>query len=634
LEAAEFFNTVADNHRTVDIKVTEYLKKSKTWKLLHQGIRKPVSYLEHTSISVVPVGTGLYNGFMLDGNHRFLLADGTVTHNSGKTHSMMGPRNITNQEGIIPRMMHDLFKAADIQKDTTHFTIQCSYVEIYLEKVRDLLNPKLDNLKLREVVSKRYGKGSKIPKASKSYVYIEGCTVCTVRNIKDMFKVMRKGESNRMTASTEMNDRSSRSHSVFVVNVVQTSITKQTRKSSKLFLVDLAGSENVGRSKASGLTLEQAAQINKSLSALSLVISSLVDKKKAHIPYRDSKLTRLLTDSLGGNSKTVLLLALSPSFDSLRESYSTLSFGVRAKRVENCARINEDISIATYKRLVSQLRKELVAWKSKYGVLRSKYGVLRTKYDQVVDLLGQNNIELPEGLTLSPEEVFNEPSDEPLDELSDEPDNQPFRPAEDRSPVSESGSFAATDSGSPSTDAQSAIQTSEASTQTSVPAEGAGGDAGTTAPARAGPKSVPFTVFHGKDHDRFALHALHARISSGISETHSVHSLIENVQDEESITYGPDDVVEVTIGDAVDEAEEKLSAEEAETLRTMKEMMAQSEADDVSTSSTPVPELVFDTPRNRSGSVVSQELLEDLSMFQTGNLVVWGTDSMFVFEKF
>ncbi len=249
---------------------------------------------------------------------------------SGKSYSMTGRLDDSNSEGIIPRMIHDLFAEIEERSDHAVFTIQCSYVEIYLERVRDLLNPQLDNLKLREVVSKKFSKSKKL-KSVKSMVYIEGATICTVKSLKDMLKVMRRGDANRITAETDMNERSSRSHSVFVVTVTQIEKVKQTRRSSKLFLVDLAGSEQVDRSGATGLKLEQAKKINKSLSALSLVIQSLVEKKKgAHIPYRDSKLTRLLTDSLDGNSKTVLLLALSPSWDSLADTYSSLSFGSRA----------------------------------------------------------------------------------------------------------------------------------------------------------------------------------------------------------------------------------------------------------------------------------------------------------------
>lgn len=299
---------------------------------------------------------------------------------SGKSYSMTGRLDDSNSEGIIPRMIHDLFAEIEERSDHAVFTIQCSYVEIYLERVRDLLNPQLDNLKLREVVSKKFSKSKKL-KSVKSMVYIEGATICTVKSLKDMLKVMRRGDANRITAETDMNERSSRSHSVFVVTVTQIEKVKQTRRSSKLFLVDLAGSEQVDRSGATGLKLEQAKKINKSLSALSLVIQSLVEKKKgAHIPYRDSKLTRLLTDSLGGNSKTVLLLALSPSWDSLAETYSSLSFGSRAKKMVNRATVNEELTVGSYKKLVAALGKDIEAWKHKAEDADQKYQHLASQY--------------------------------------------------------------------------------------------------------------------------------------------------------------------------------------------------------------------------------------------------------------
>jgi len=311
---------------------------------------------------------------LLKGKNVTVMAYGQT--GSGKSYTMTGNLNDEAQVGIIPRMIQDLFDEVAARSEHVTFTLQCSMVQLYMEKVSDLLNPELDNLKLREVISRKFSKSKKL-KSVKSCVFIEGCTVCTVKSWKDMLKVMRRGDQNRVTAETDMNQRSSRSHAVFVVNVIQTEVVKQTRRSSKLFLVDLAGSEQVQRSGATGLTLEQAKKINKSLSALSLVIQSLVEKKKgSHVPYRDSKLTRLLTDSLGGNAKTVLLLALSPSYDSVVETYSTLGFGARAKKMENNATVNEELTIGTYKKLVSALGKDVDAWKRKCEEVDQKYQAL------------------------------------------------------------------------------------------------------------------------------------------------------------------------------------------------------------------------------------------------------------------
>lgn len=304
-------------------------------------------------------------GEVLKGFNCTMMAYGQT--GSGKSYSMTGRLGDEEQEGIIPRMIRDLFDAIESRREQSIITIQCSYVEIYLERVRDLLNPRLDNLKLRE-------KGST--------VYIEGATSYTVRSLNDMLKVMHQGDSNRITAATDMNERSSRSHSVFVVTVTQTEIVKGTRRSSKLFLVDLAGSEQVDRSGATGLKLEQAKKINKSLSALSLVIQSLVEKKKgAHIPYRDSKLTRLLTESLGGNSKTILLLAMSPSRDSLVETYSTLGFGSRAKKMTNKATVNEELVMA---KELDVMKRRAEDTDQKYQALFDQHQRLFARHQSVV----------------------------------------------------------------------------------------------------------------------------------------------------------------------------------------------------------------------------------------------------------
>ena len=151
---------------------------------------------------------------------------------------------------------------------------------------------------------------------------------------------MATGAINRATAATGMNAGSSRSHSVFTVTVYQRNTVNNVQKTGKLILVDLAGSEMVKKTNATGQQLDEAKTINKSLSALGLVINALTDDKMTHVPYRDSKLTRVLQDSLGGNSKTVLIVACSPSAYNASETVSTLRFGARAKNIENKAKVN------------------------------------------------------------------------------------------------------------------------------------------------------------------------------------------------------------------------------------------------------------------------------------------------------
>ncbi len=277
---------------------------------------------------------------------------------SGKSYTMMGDLTRPAEQGITPRILLDLFLAIP---DLATTKVECSYVEVYMEKVRDLLHPKSDNLKLRET------NGS---------VYIEKCTVHPVKSAEELMAIIVRGEKHRSVAHTEMNARSSRSHSIFIVTVAQ------PNKTSKLVLVDLAGSEKVDRSGVTGQSLDEAKQINKSLSALAMVIQSLVEHKSHHIPYRNSKLTRLLTESLGGNSKTVLILAASPENNSAHETIMTLKFGNRAKRMKNTAVAHvEPVLVSTEK-----LTQEVLAWKQQASEWKQKFEALQKKLTIVSSL--------------------------------------------------------------------------------------------------------------------------------------------------------------------------------------------------------------------------------------------------------
>ena len=220
---------------------------------------------------------------------------------TGKTHTMEGNIKVQGQEGIIPRSVEALFSAVIEADENIEFTFKVSYVEIYMEKIRDLLDPNRlkNNLTVRE---------DKV-----SGVYIAGVTEEYVTSQEELYELMQGGANHRATAATGMNEGSSRSHSVFTITIYQKDLSNATSKSGKLVLVDLAGSEMVKKTSASGQQLEEAKTINKSLSALGQVINALTDKNVTHVPYRDSKLTRVLQDSLGGNSKTVLIVAISPS---------------------------------------------------------------------------------------------------------------------------------------------------------------------------------------------------------------------------------------------------------------------------------------------------------------------------------
>ncbi|KAG2525738.1 hypothetical protein BBI17_000463 [Phytophthora kernoviae] len=265
---------------------------------------------------------------------------------SGKTFSMEGVPGDSDYEGIIPRVMADIFDGIQNMQAELEFIVRVSYIEIYMEKIRDLLKPSSTNLNVRE--NRERG------------VWIAGATEVCCASAEEMLSVMRLGGANRVISSTRMNSESSRSHSVFIITIEQRNTATGSLKSGKLFLVDLAGSEKVGKTHAKGQTLKEAQHINKSLSALGGVMNALTSgHANTHIPYRDSKLTRLLQDSLGGNSETTLLVCASSSSYNSDETVSTLRFGTRAKNIKNKPKVNEERTVAEYKVLVAEKDKRI-----------------------------------------------------------------------------------------------------------------------------------------------------------------------------------------------------------------------------------------------------------------------------------
>jgi len=270
---------------------------------------------------------------------------------SGKTHTMTGAMSQSGEvsplerendlHGIIPRIAEDIFVAMRNSDRGTEFIVKVSFVEIYMERIRDLLDPKSLNLRIREDKTKG--------------VSIEGAQEVYVASAKELLKVVAKGAAARAIASTRMNQDSSRSHSVFNITVNQRNEETSVSKTGKLFLVDLAGSEMVKKTGAYAETLKEAQMINKSLSALGNVIMHLVDGSE-HVPYRDSKLTRCLQDSLGGNSKTSLIVTCSTASFNENETLSTLRFGKRAKKIKNKPKINQEYSIAEYKIMLARAK--------------------------------------------------------------------------------------------------------------------------------------------------------------------------------------------------------------------------------------------------------------------------------------
>ena len=267
---------------------------------------------------------------------------------SGKSYTMMGSSiDDPVYRGAIPRIVDMIFEMILQSSSDIEYTVRVSYMEIYMERIKDLLNPRNDNLPIHE--DKARG------------VYVKGLTEEYVSSAQEVYDVMRQGSGVRAVASTNMNQESSRSHSIFAIVVTQKNTISGAQKSGQLFLVDLAGSEKVGKTGASGQTLEEAKKINKSLSALGLVINSLTDGKSLHIPYRDSKLTRILQESLGGNSRTSLIVNCSPSSYNDAETLSTLRFGVRAKNIRNKAKINTELSPLELRQLLKKSQRQLEA---------------------------------------------------------------------------------------------------------------------------------------------------------------------------------------------------------------------------------------------------------------------------------
>ncbi|XP_026139163.1 kinesin-like protein KIF13A isoform X2 [Carassius auratus] len=269
---------------------------------------------------------------------------------SGKSFSMMGNGE---QPGLIPRLCCSLFeRVSRDQNESQSFKVEVSYMEIYNEKVRDLLDPKgsRQSLKVRE--HKVLGP------------YVDGLSQLAVMGFEDIESLMSEGNKSRTVAATNMNEESSRSHAVFSVIVTQTLYDLQSgnsgEKVSKISLVDLAGSERVSKTGAAGERLKEGSNINKSLTTLGCVISALADQsagkgKSKFVPYRDSVLTWLLKDNLGGNSKTAMIATISPAADNYEETLSTLRYADRAKRIVNHAVVNEDPNA----RIIRELREEV-----------------------------------------------------------------------------------------------------------------------------------------------------------------------------------------------------------------------------------------------------------------------------------
>ncbi|XP_004238133.1 kinesin-like protein KIN-4A isoform X1 [Solanum lycopersicum] len=304
---------------------------------------------------VAPLVDGLFQGY-----NATVLAYGQT--GSGKTYTMGTGFKDGFQTGLIPHVMNSLFNKIETSKNQAEFQLHVSFIEIHKEEVRDLLDSVSVNKS--ETANGHNGKVTipgkppiQIRESSNGVITLAGSTERSVRTLKEMADCLEQGSLSRATGSTNMNNQSSRSHAIFTISMEQMRKTGSNDGNSnecmteeylcaKLHLVDLAGSERAKRTGSDGLRFKEGVHINRGLLALGNVISALGDEKKrkegVHVPYRDSKLTRLLQDSLGGNSRTVMIACISPADINAEETLNTLKYANRARNIQNKPVINRD----------------------------------------------------------------------------------------------------------------------------------------------------------------------------------------------------------------------------------------------------------------------------------------------------
>ncbi|PRQ21211.1 putative plus-end-directed kinesin ATPase [Rosa chinensis] len=358
---------------------------------------------------VAPLVDALFHGY-----NATVLAYGQT--GSGKTYTM--GTNYSGEGstgGIIPKVMETIFKRVETTKDNTEFLIRVSFIEIFKEEVFDLLDPNSSTLSKNEgaATTKPIARVPiQIRETVSGGITLAGVTEPEVRTKEDMGSYLARGSLARATGSTNMNSQSSRSHAIFTITMEQKKISHSLNGANnddigddilcaKLHLVDLAGSERAKRTGADGMRLKEGIHINKGLLALGNVISALGDEKKrkegGHVPYRDSKLTRLLQDSLGGNSKTVMIACVSPADTNAEETLNTLKYANRARNIQNKAVINRDPVAAQLQLMRSQiehLQTELLFYRGDASAPFEELQILKHK----VSLLEASNMELRQEL--------------------------------------------------------------------------------------------------------------------------------------------------------------------------------------------------------------------------------------------
>jgi len=320
---------------------------------------------------------------------------------TGKTFTMEGERSEEKYtwdadplSGIIPRCVHQIFDT--LESAGTEFAVRVSYLELYNEELFDLLSNS-DNIET--------GMKLKLFEDTNKALVIQNLSENSVRTKHEVYKILAKGSAKRKTAETQMNAHSSRSHSIFIITIHMKEYNvngeEELIKTAKLNLVDLAGSENIGRSGAKGVRATEAGNINQSLLTLGRVITALVDRTP-HVPYRESKLTRLLQDSLGGRTKTSIIATISPGSNNMEETLSTLDYAHRAKSITNKPEVNQKLTkkalIKQYEDEIEQLKRDLSATREKNG-----FFIDQENYDRM-----KNQLELNEEIVKQLEETIED----------------------------------------------------------------------------------------------------------------------------------------------------------------------------------------------------------------------------------
>ncbi|KAI0809866.1 P-loop containing nucleoside triphosphate hydrolase protein [Xylaria sp. FL0064] len=306
---------------------------------------------------------------MLSGFNCTIFAYGQT--GTGKTYTMSGDMDetfglLSDAAGIIPRVLHNLFNKLE-SEDTESF-VKCSFIELYNEELRDLMSTE-ENAKLKIF--------DDAPRKGHATTVVQGMEEAHISSASEGIKILQEGSLKRQVAATKCNDLSSRSHTVFTITACVKKVGEDGEEwvsAGKLNLVDLAGSENIQRSGAENKRAAEAGLINKSLLTLGRVINALVDRS-SHIPYRESKLTRLLQDSLGGRTKTCIIATISPAKSNLEETISTLDYAFRAKNIRNKPMVNQMIKkgalLRDFTHEIEKLKSELIATRQRNGVYLS-----------------------------------------------------------------------------------------------------------------------------------------------------------------------------------------------------------------------------------------------------------------------